>query len=98
MLDMASDHPSTEQIDALSDIVFDDMSGVKMLINFIPVINCPTSAFEPSVNYPTSAKTSLLYESSFVEVGQLIACILIASFLTPDIASRNNVRHGIGLS
>ena len=29
---------------------FDAMSGVKKLPNFIPAINCPHSAFEPSTD------------------------------------------------
>jgi len=49
MSDMVSRYPSSEQIDAMSGIVFYAMSGVKKLLNFIPVVNCPTSAFEPSV-------------------------------------------------
>jgi len=36
MPDMASGYPSTD--------LFDAISGVKKLLNFIPVINCPTSA------------------------------------------------------
>jgi len=47
-------------------------------------------------------KTSLYFhsvlEASFAEVGQLIAGINFVSFLTPDMASKNDARHGIGLS
>jgi len=46
--DMASGYPSSEQIDAMSGIVFDAMSGVKNLVKFIPAINCTTSANESS--------------------------------------------------
>jgi len=32
------------------------------------------------------------------EVGQLIAGMKYTSFLTPDMASKNEARHGIGFS
>ena len=37
-------------------------------------------------------------EGSFAEVGQLIADIKLVSFLTPDMASKNDARHGIDWS
>ena len=37
-------------------------------------------------------------EGSFAEVGQLITYTKFVSFLTPDMASKNDARHGIGLS
>ena len=37
-------------------------------------------------------------EGSNAEVGQLIAGIKFGSFLTPEMASKNDARHGIGLS
>ena len=48
MPDMASGYPSTVQIDAMSGIVFDAMSGVKKLTDFVPAITCITSTNEPS--------------------------------------------------
>jgi len=36
-------------------------------------------------------------EDSFAEVGQVIAGVKLASFLTPAMASKNNARHGIGI-
>jgi len=49
--------------------LFDAMSGVKKLPNFHAVINCPTSAFEPS------------NEASFFEVGEVIVGIIdVSSF------------------
>ena len=49
MPDMASGLPIV-MIDrgAMSGIVFDAMSGVKKLANFMPAITCPTSANKPS--------------------------------------------------
>jgi len=38
-----------------------------------------------------------MIEGSFAEVVQLIAGTKFGSFLTPDIASKNDARHGIGL-
>jgi len=38
------------------------------------------------------------YEGSNAEVGQVIAGTMFGSFLTPDKASKNDARHGIGLS
>ena len=35
---------------------FDAMSGVKNLLNFIPAITCPISAFEASIVLPTDLK------------------------------------------
>jgi len=37
-------------------------------------------------------------EGSFDEVGQLIVGIKFGSFLKPDMAPKNDARHGIGLS
>ena len=37
-------------------------------------------------------------EGSNAEVGQLIAGMKFRIFLTPDMASKNDGRHGIGLS
>ena len=48
MPDMESCYPSTELLDAMSGIVFDAMSGVKKLKNFMQSINYPTSANESS--------------------------------------------------
>jgi len=54
--------------------LFDARHGVKKLFNFVPVINCPTSANEPSN----------------AEVGQVIASIGFASFLKLiDMASKS---------
>jgi len=39
-----------------------------------------------------------LIEGSFAEVRQLISAWNFASFLTPDMASKNDARHGIELS
>jgi len=36
------------------------------------------------------------FEGSFAEVGQVIAGIKF-NFLTPDMASKNDDRHGIGI-
>ena len=38
----------------------------------------------------------VVVEGSNAEVGQLIAGIKFASFLTPDMASKMDARHGIG--
>jgi len=48
MKDKASGYPSTEQIDAISGIVFDAILGIKKQPNFVPAITYPTSANEPS--------------------------------------------------
>jgi len=48
MPDMASAYPSSGQIDAMSAIYFDTISGVKKLANLVPAITYLTSAFEPS--------------------------------------------------
>ena len=37
-------------------------------------------------------------EGSFAEVGQLITYTKFVSFLTPDMASKNDARHGIDQS
>ena len=39
----------------------------------------------------------LTNKGSFAEVRQLIAGTNFTSFLTPDMASKNDARHGIGL-
>jgi len=39
-----------------------------------------------------------VFEGSFAEAGQLIAGVKFGSFLTPDMASKNDARHGIGFS
>jgi len=39
-----------------------------------------------------------LTEDSFAEVGQLITACKFVSFLTSDMSSKNDARHGIGLS
>jgi len=36
-----------------------------------------------------------LSEGSFAEVGQVIAGTMFVSFLTPDMASKNDARYGI---
>jgi len=46
---MASGYPIIEKNYAMSGIVFDAMSGVKKLPYFIPALNDPTSAKEPSI-------------------------------------------------
>ena len=38
------------------------------------------------------------FEGSFAEVGQLFTGIKFVSFLTPDMASKNDTRHGIDYS
>jgi len=38
------------------------------------------------------------YEDSKAEVVQLIAGTKFSSFLTPDMASKNDARHGIGFT
>jgi len=50
--------------DAISGIVFDAMSGVKNLTDFVPVITCPNSANEPSI--------TIVVDGSNAKVGQLI--------------------------
>ena len=37
-------------------------------------------------------------EGSNAECGQLITDMKLRSFLTPDLVSKNDARHGIGLS
>jgi len=49
MPDMTSGCPSSEQINAMSGIVFDAMSGVKKLVKCHAAINCTTSANKPSI-------------------------------------------------
>jgi len=49
MPDVASGCLSSEQIDAMSGIFFDTMSGVKTLANLMPAMTCPTLAFESSI-------------------------------------------------
>jgi len=46
--DITSNKPSSDWSMSCLASFFDAMSGVKKLSNFIPAINCPTSAFEPS--------------------------------------------------
>jgi len=38
------------------------------------------------------------FEGSFAEVGQVITGTKFGSFLTPDVASKNDARHGIDYS
>jgi len=38
------------------------------------------------------------HEGSNAEVVQLIAGIMFGSFLTPDMASKHDARHGIGFT
>ena len=61
----------------------------------------------PSITYPAIGRLPLnwlgfpairVIEGSNAEVGLLIADITLASFLTPDMASKNDARHGIGFS
>jgi len=40
---------------------------------------------------------STIFECSFAEFGQVTAGTKLGSFLTPDMASKNDARHGIGL-
>ena len=57
--DMASKNDARHDIDLFSaeitrchvSMFFDTMSGVKKLATFIPAINCPISAFEPSFKF-----------------------------------------------
>ena len=44
-----------------------------------------------------NAPPDAIVEGPFGEVGQLIAGSKIGRFLTPDMASKNDARHGIGL-
>ena len=46
----------------------------------------------------TSITRLLPTEGLIAEVGQLIARIKFCSFLAPDMASKNDARHGIGLT
>ena len=36
-----------------------------------------------------------IIEDLFAEAGQVITCMKIVSFLTPDMALKNDARHGI---
>ena len=67
MTDMTSGYLSAKQIDVMSGIVFNVMSGVKKLSNFVPAITCPTSANQPS-----------FVEDSLAKVGQVIVSDLIS--------------------
>ena len=42
-------------------------------------------------------KESVVFEGSFAEVVQLVAGMKFRSFLTPDMASKNDARHDIDL-
>jgi len=44
-------------------LLFDAMSGVKKLRNFILAITSPTSANEPSFNQVPTARRQLLYQA-----------------------------------
>jgi len=62
MPDMASGSPSTDcSVPCLAPL-FDAMSGVKKLPNFVPVINCTASAFEPSFIIPLNVEVENLGE------------------------------------
>jgi len=45
-----------------------------------------------------SSKSLHVIEGSNAKVGQLIAALKYVGFLTPENASKNDARHGIGLS
>jgi len=47
------------------------------------------------VKKPNSEATTTT-EGSFAEVGHVIAGVKFDSYLTPDMATKNDTRHGIG--
>ena len=65
---------------------FDAMSGVKKLVKFIPVINCPASAFEPSTELDGSVyccqcdRISVLFLGTYS--GGSIICSVAGGLLT----------------
>ena len=62
----------------------DAMSGIDKLTNIHHVSSCPT----------TQLRDQLRTEGLQAEFGHLIAGMKFVSFLTPDMESENDARHG----
>jgi len=71
-----------------------------MLISIFELIfhTVVTLTLGSSQTFCSGSSSSQLIEASFADVGQVIAGINFVSFLTPDMASKNDARHGIRLS
>ena len=105
-LQMASINKCYDNLDTVSGIVFLRQvwrqKATKLdTRNHLPNFNRRAFKFKGQKNFKTKhcqVGVQETIEGSNAEVVQLIAGMNFTSFLTPDMASKNDARHGIGLS